>query len=428
MKRCFILLGVIVALLLIAVAASAQDVQKVIGTVTVTSDGSVNIRSGGNTDARVVGNARPGDVFTCTGKTESGWYEIVLDSNIVGYVSPKMVDFKELLEARIDIEEETARIQGGDTLATDSGAMKVTDNGEAEIQTIPEKSSIASEILAAGSLQAVLHDAGGAFRSWTPESFPEIWITPHSGSGTSFLHFSSPQGASLTGYSNYGGGTSVKMTNFDTQLSYGYYTRDYKSSIQKFLEEAAEKGYDVLADGTDGFVARVCTGYQNTFWAEAMISISDYFSNSYTLNMSITDRNNHPVRSREELGKMVCDEAVRVMSSMQFVKKLGRFWSKGVFSSVELVDCRFPLRFFATVDTKDMTITVLENTLSCEMRSQILIDGRMRKIGIKFTGGGPEGAKGEDATLVNGTPYLLKIDKDKCVAFFSLEHITLMVL
>ena len=65
---------------------SATSGRTVIGTVTVTSTNRVNVRTGPTTDYPAIGMVSPGDAFPCIGVASTGWYEIVLPGDIVGFI------------------------------------------------------------------------------------------------------------------------------------------------------------------------------------------------------------------------------------------------------------------------------------------------------------------------------------------------------
>lgn len=66
----------------------------VTGEVTVTAQFNVNLRSGNSTEYEVVATAKPGELFPTTGKTDSGWYEIILKDGKLAYISDKLVFHK----------------------------------------------------------------------------------------------------------------------------------------------------------------------------------------------------------------------------------------------------------------------------------------------------------------------------------------------
>ena len=90
------MLSLVLALVLLigamAVPAAADGVM-IVGEVTITSNTTVNLRSGGSTDYPVIGNGSSGEVFQTTGQVASGWYEILLPDDRIAYVSNKLVYF-----------------------------------------------------------------------------------------------------------------------------------------------------------------------------------------------------------------------------------------------------------------------------------------------------------------------------------------------
>jgi len=59
--------------------------------VRVKSDGSVNIRSEGSMSGRIIGKAQNGDVFTSTGRADSGWYIVEMKDGQIGYISDTFI-------------------------------------------------------------------------------------------------------------------------------------------------------------------------------------------------------------------------------------------------------------------------------------------------------------------------------------------------
>ncbi len=82
-----LVLAAVIALTAFVPALVSADGMNIIGIVTITNQNNVNIRGGGSTDFPIVGSAAPGQQFPCTGFASSGWYEIILPDNTIGYVS-----------------------------------------------------------------------------------------------------------------------------------------------------------------------------------------------------------------------------------------------------------------------------------------------------------------------------------------------------
>ena len=82
-----------VMLSVIAILPTQADGTMIVGEVTVISTGNANLRSGGSLDYPVVGTGRPGELFQTTGKTSSGWYEILLPNEQFAYISGNLVYF-----------------------------------------------------------------------------------------------------------------------------------------------------------------------------------------------------------------------------------------------------------------------------------------------------------------------------------------------
>ena len=65
------------------------------GTLTVISDGNVNLRAEDHFKAAIVGKAKPGDEYDSYGSTQSGWYEIRIAGDKVAFIPPEAVSFSE---------------------------------------------------------------------------------------------------------------------------------------------------------------------------------------------------------------------------------------------------------------------------------------------------------------------------------------------
>ena len=120
MKRCFFSVFAILflAVLLLAATALAEEPKPEIGTVMVKNDGNVNVRSGSDTDSPIVGMASPNAVYSCTGRAESGWYEILFEGEY-RYIAPGKVAYSPLRAPAEDLSTLNERIQTdpGDALA-----------------------------------------------------------------------------------------------------------------------------------------------------------------------------------------------------------------------------------------------------------------------------------------------------------------------
>jgi len=251
---------------------------------------------------------------------------------------------------------------------------------------------------AVGSMKAVQQTIRGN-STWTPESFPEIWITPFFAEyivegrdneryPASFLRFPPPEGTSPLridyDFSSY--------IDFDTLFQYSYQAME-RTSYELFLEKAEEE--NILNDGSGGVAVYV----KPDRWGRgrALIDLKPYFGGTSKLWIEIYDNAGGNLTG-EELGKLIQDEVARVQAAIQ-MEELDRFWSQGAFSSVELFEDRYDVTI--TVDASDMTITHIQGK---GLKSQVLADGKVRSTEIEL--GSPHGDDLEDQTLADGTPYV----------------------
>ncbi|MCL2811990.1 MAG: hypothetical protein FWD25_08910, partial [Clostridia bacterium] len=161
-----------------------------------------------------------------------------------------------------------------------------------------------AEAPAAGSLKAVQQTIRGN-SSWTPESYPEIWITPIFGEyivegrdteryPANFLRFAPPEGTAPLrfeyDYSN--------LIDFDTLFQYSYQAHD-RASYELFLERAEEEEH-ILADGSDGVAIYVMPSRWGR--GRAMIDLKQYFGGTAKLVIEIYDNAGDDL-SAEALGE-----------------------------------------------------------------------------------------------------------------------------
>jgi len=249
--------------------------------------------------------------------------------------------------------------------------------------------------------------------SWTPESYPEIWITPINAGyiieekdsekyPANFLCFPPPEGTSPL-HMEY---DYANLVNFDTLLQYAYQIFD-RHSYELFLEKAEEE--NILADGSDGTAAYVIPDNRR---GRAMLDMKSYFGGTAKLYIEIYD--NTGKLTGEELGKLIQDEASRVKNAIQFME-LDHFWAQNVFSSVNLYD--HSQNVTITVDTSDMILTRVTGSM---LRSQVVADGKLRVTEISL-GSLMWEDEVEDKELTGGTPYKVRSTDYTSYAFFRLE-------
>lgn len=76
-----------------SVSLVMPSLPEVIGTAEVTNEYNVNLRALPDQESERVTVLHPGERHSCVGIAVNGWYELLLDNGLRGYVSPKMVAF-----------------------------------------------------------------------------------------------------------------------------------------------------------------------------------------------------------------------------------------------------------------------------------------------------------------------------------------------
>lgn len=105
--------------------AVATQGRTVIGTVTVTNTNRVNVRTGPSTDYAAIGTVNPGETFPCIGIASTGWYEIVLPGDIIGFIHNNLT--------RLDVAPSSATIPV--YYRTVDGRLLYTDNYRVTVGT-----------------------------------------------------------------------------------------------------------------------------------------------------------------------------------------------------------------------------------------------------------------------------------------------------
>jgi hypothetical protein len=253
---------------------------------------------------------------------------------------------------------------------------------------------LAAETPAVGSLKAVKQTIRGN-SSWTPDSYPEVWITPVfaeyiiQGKETypaDFLRFAPPaNGAPVDIRADF-----VTFIDFDTLLTYSYQAMD-RYSFEVFLEKADPA--NTVSDGSDGVAAY---GDADRRRGLALLNLKEQFGGTAKLYIELYD--NTGDLSSAELAQQAQAEAERVRAGMA-LEHLDRFWSQGVFSSVELYDNR-DKNLSVIVDTSDWTIVKMNS----DTVKQQVVGG----LGVIDTSVAIETYvrdEAVDAQLADGTPY-----------------------
>ena len=268
-----------------------------------------------------------------------------------------------------------------------------------------------AEAPAAGSLSAVQQSIRGN-SSWTPESYPEIWITPVYASyiiegkekyPAHFLRFAPPEGVAPLRIDY----DFTSMIDFDTLIQYSYQAID-RASYELFLEDVEAE--DRLADGSDGIAAYAAPDSRRGY---AMIDLKDYFGETSKLRIEIYDHTGD--LSKEQRAQLVFDEAERVRAAVRF-EELDHFWSQGAFASVELFDSHNKVSI--TVDTAGMTIVGLQDD---KLKSLALADGAARSTELALSSY-IWADEVEDQELADGTPYKLHAREYTSHAFFFIKE------
>ena len=272
-----------------------------------------------------------------------------------------------------------------------------------------------AEAPAAGSLKVEKQTIRGN-SSWTPESYPEIWITPifvdfiiegrdSERYPANFLCFAPPEGTSPLSIEY----NSASVVDFDTLFQYSYSARD-RYDFESFLEAKDVEAENILADGSaDGIAMYVIPDNRR---GRALIDLQEYFGGDAKLWIQIYDHTGD--LSGDELAGLIRDEAARVRSAMRLAK-LDRYWSQGVFAGVALYDDY--QKVDVAVDTTGMTVVRLEDR---KLEIKELVDGKVCNTVISL-GDLMYADQVEDRELADGTPYKRHTMESSSYAFFLLQ-------
>ncbi|MCL2544490.1 MAG: hypothetical protein FWE77_01080 [Clostridia bacterium] len=274
-------------------------------------------------------------------------------------------------------------------------------------------SAVAAQAPAAGSLRAEKQTIRGN-TSFTPASYPEIWLTPFSAQyivegrdseryPANFLRFAPPEGTAPLRIES----DSASLIDFNTLFQYSYEAVN-RYAFELFLERAEEE--HILADGADGVAVYVIPGNRR---GRALIDLKEFFGGTSKLWIEIYDHTGD--LSGEELGQLIQEEVARVQGGMELVE-LDRFWSQGVFASVELFS-DFD-KVTVTVDTSGMTLTRIRDD---KLETYDLKDGGAYSTEISI-GSLMWEDEVEDRELADGTPYKLRASEYSGHAFFFIQE------
>lgn len=233
--------------------------------------------------------------------------------------------------------------------------------------------------------------------AWTPESVPEVWLTPYfdeyivegkENYPAEFVRFPVAEGSSPYSFRQ----DSFGAVNFDTLVSYSYQAYD-RASYELFLEKA--EADNILADGSDGVAMYIAPDNRR---GRAMIDVKSMFGGTAKLTIDVYD--NTGDLDGEALTKLIQDETKRVQDAMKH-EKLEQYWSKGAFSTVILFDDY--AKHEVTLDVKDLTIIDLDDDKMIVMEKNS--KGKVDKTKYELTDYLYHEEEAKDAALADGTPY-----------------------
>lgn len=216
-------------------------------------------------------------------------------------------------------------------------------------------SAACAEAPAANSLAARYQSVRGN-ASFTPESYPEVWITPvyadHIITGidpekypAKFLCFSPPEGSAMFKLSY----DQSSFINHDALMATYYFAYD-RASFELFLEKADEEY--ILKDGSDGMAIYIQPDSRR---ARALIDLKPQFGGTSKLEIVLDDYSRDITEA--QLKEQIQAEVERVRAEIKLVE-LDHYWSEGVFESVELHAGYDPVS--VVIDTQGLTVTKLE--------------------------------------------------------------------
>lgn len=214
--------------------------------------------------------------------------------------------------------------------------------------------------------------------AWTPESYPEIWLTPYFAEyvieGNEkyppvFLRIAPPEGSNPLEFSS----DSASFIDFDTLMGYYYYVTD-SYAFELFLEDVAEE--DIMQDGSDGVAMFV---QEDSRRAKGLVDIKDDFGKSSKLFIELYD--NTGKLSVEEKRQALEAEVARVQANST-VETLDHYWSEGVFGDVQLFDTYDDI--IVVVDATGLTVTKIEDEVFVYEEKNA--DGKMEETKIELNG------------------------------------------
>ena len=246
--------------------------------------------------------------------------------------------------------------------------------------------------------------------TWSRESYPEIWLTPYFAEyiienkdseryPAKFLAFTAPENA-LAYEFRY---DRASFIEFEDMIDYSYYIAS-RASFELFLEKAEKE--HILADGSGDGIAMYVDPDKNR--AYAMLSLEDQFGGTAKLEIVLYDYTRN--MNADKLSAIIQAETERVASNMQ-VEDLAGYWSEKVYTSVQLYYSF--LNIGVTVDTSDMTLVRANDS---DLTSMVMVDDQVRETKIEVTTYVHDEAV--EATLADGTPYLLRATEYSSTASF----------
>ncbi len=251
--------------------------------------------------------------------------------------------------------------------------------------------------------------------SWTPDSYPEIWLIPRGvmmqalATGGRFEYLCFPP-LELT-VPHLFSPSWVEYGLTDSPLCYSYQLESVKSAENRWK---AWKYNMTLVSQQDGITLYdVVDKRHNRPLAVACLEVPGVYSQSYMLDIDVWGLTK---KQDAKTLRQACEaEARRVASTMRSMT-LDHHWSDGVYSNVELKLSKNNKT--VVVDTRELMVTeVWAGKMALEKRSGDRHIFTVVSMGVTF-----DPASVTQAALADGTPYLLQLAYDYSrTAYFDLS-------
>lgn len=233
--------------------------------------------------------------------------------------------------------------------------------------------------------------------AWTPESLPQVYLTPYfdeyivegkEGYPAEFVSFPIPEGSSPYAFRR----DVLQTVDFDKLVSYTYQALD-RASYEVFLEKAEED--NILSDGSDGLAMYVVPDKRRGC---AMIDLKSMFGKTAKLTIEIYDHTGD--MDGEALSALIQAETDRVREAMRH-EKLDAYWSQGAFSAVTLYDDY--AKHELTLDASSLTITTLNDKRMTTLEKNA--QGKVEETEYELTDYLYKAEEAREAELSDGTQY-----------------------